>query len=339
MTTMRVDGRMRRAATLVLPVVVVAGAGLAVRTPLATAYPLAALLVFVWIVADTTTLALLARTHRKPTARAVLATLAGASLTVALVVPPAVRAVLWRMPWLVTIMAAIVAAHCVVAARSAGRAWRAPAAGVRERCERAASALLPPMLVRLAAAELTVLHMALFRWGGVADVPADARGFGYHRHLAPMCAALLILSAIEMAVYHLLLAHWSRAGALVMFVLSDVGFVYLLGLIKSFRFRPVLLARDGVRVRAGFLIDRFVPLEAIAGVDGNARGEEIRDGATLNAALLAWPNVVLRLRTPLAARSLWRRKPPVVRVAFRLDEPDAFVRLLRWRLGQVAERR
>ncbi|MEH3121946.1 MAG: hypothetical protein PGN16_08195 [Sphingomonas phyllosphaerae] len=335
MTVVTPDSITRRAATIVLPILVVAGAGLAARTSLATAYPLPALLLFLWIVADTMTLALLARTQRNPPARAVLGTVAGACLTVVAGAPPTLRATLWAMPWLVTIMAAIVVGHVVVAGRSAGQAWRAPAAGMRDRCERVASALLPPLLVRLAAAELTVLHMALFRWGGAGDVPADARGFAYHRHLTPMCAALLILSAIEMAVYHLLLAHWSRAGAVVMFVLSDVGFVYLLGLIKSFRFRPVLLTRDGVRVRAGFLIDRFVPLEAIAGVDGEVRGEEMREDATLNAALLAWPNVVLRLRTPLPGRS-WRRRTPVVRVAFRLDEPEAFVRMLRWRLGQGA---
>ncbi|MEH3104169.1 MAG: hypothetical protein PGN12_09715 [Sphingomonas phyllosphaerae] len=328
----------RRAATIVVPAVITAGAGLAVRTPLAAAHPLPALLLFLWIVADTLTLALLARTHRRPPAPAVLGTLAGACLIVVAGAPPALRVTLWEMPWLVTVMAAVVVGHVVAAGRSARQAWRAPDAGARERYERMASALLSPMLVRLAAAEWTVLHLALFRWGGAPEIPADGRGFAYHRHLAPMCAALLVLSAIEMAVYHLLLAHWSRAGAVVMFVLSDMGFVYLVGLIKSFRLRPILLMRDGVRVRAGLLIDRFVPLEAIAGVDGDVRGDEMRDAATLNAALLAWPNVVLRLRIPLPARSLWRRKPPVVRVAFRLDEPEAFVRLLRWRLGQGADR-
>lgn len=318
----------------VVPMAIVAGAAVAARTPLATAHPRPALLLFVWIVADTMTLALVVRTSHRPTARALLGTFAGASLTVMLGAPLALRAMLWTMPWLVAVMAAIVFGHIAAAARSAGRMWHAPEAGLRVRCERAASELLPPALVRLAAAELSVLHMALFRWGGAADVPPGARAFAYHRHLAPMCAALLILSAIEMATYHLLLAHWSRTGAVVMFVLSDVGFVYLLGLIKSFRFLPVLLMRDGVRVRAGFLIDRFVPLEAIASVDSDVRGDEMRDPATLNAALLAWPNVVLRLRAPLAARRSWRRRPQVVRVAFRLDEPEAFVRTLRWRLGQ-----
>jgi hypothetical protein len=148
-----------------------------------------------------------------------------------------------------------------------------------------------------------------------------------------MCAALLILSAIEMAVYHLLVGHWSRTAAIVMFVLSDVGFVYLVGLIKSFRFRPVLLTPDGVRVRAGFLIDQLVPFDAIVAVDAGFTGEEVRDAATLNASLLAWPNVMLRLDRPLP-RETWLKRSSFTRVAFRLDDPAPFVRLLAWRVGQ-----
>jgi hypothetical protein len=77
--------------------------------------------------------------------------------------------------------------------------------------------------VRFARLELTVLHMALLRWGGPADVPPGARAFAYHRHLTPMAATLLALSAIEVAVYHVFLGHWSRWAAVAMFVLSDLG--------------------------------------------------------------------------------------------------------------------
>ena len=151
-----------------------------------------------------------------------------------------------------------------------------------------------------------------------------------------MCATLLILSAIEIAVYHLLLGHWSRTATFVMFILSDVGFVYLVGLIKSFRFRPVLLTPEGVRVRAGFLIDQLVPLDAIVAVEGGFTGEEVRDPETFNAALLAWPNIMLQLDRPLPRRSLLKKRGPFVRVAFRLDDPEPFTRLLVWRLGHRA---
>jgi hypothetical protein len=68
-------------------------------------------------------------------------------------------------------------------------------------------------------------------------------------------------------------------------------------------------------------------------VEGGFAGDEVRDPATLNAALLAWPNIMLRLNCPLHPRSLLK-KGAVVRIAFRLDDPEPFMRLLIWRLGQ-----
>jgi hypothetical protein len=323
----------KQIAAHVAPVVLVALAGVAVRTPLAAHYPFYALLLFLWVVADTLMLSLLARSTGRPAWRAVLAVLAGASGAVWLGSPPAMRAALVQTPVLAGVMVGVVLMHVAWATARAGRVANRKGVSARERWVSAASELFPPALVRLAVAELSVIHMALFRWGGPADVPADARAFSYHRHLTPMCAALLILSAIEMAVYHLLVGHWSRTAAIVMFVLSDVGFVYLLGLIKSFRFWPVLLTPEGVRVRAGFLIDQLVPFDAIVAVDAGFTGDEVRDAATLDAALLAWPNVMLRLSRPLPRRS-WLRRSSFTRVAFRLDDPAPFVRLLAWRVGQ-----
>jgi hypothetical protein len=104
-------------------------------------------------------------------------------------------------------MAIIVLGHVAWATARARRVLNGRQDGAKERWISAASEVVPPALIRLAVAELTVIHMALFRWGGPADVPTNARAFPYHRHLTPMCATLLILSAIEIAVYHLLVGH------------------------------------------------------------------------------------------------------------------------------------
>lgn len=327
------NGRQRRIALAIAPIVVILLAGIAARTPLATAWPRAALVLLLWIVADTAMLTLIARSaDRKPPAAAVLATLAGAAVSIWIGAPAPLRAALLAMPALACATAIPILLHIAAAGTRGTRLLRSPGVPRRERWIAAASALLPPPLVRLAAAELSVLHMALFRWGGPADVPVAARAFAYHRHLTPMCATLLVLSVIEAAVYHLLVSHWSRTAALAMFVLSDVGLVYLVGLIKSFRFRPILMTADAVQVRAGFLLDRTIPLDRIAGVSPVFAGEEVRDPATLNMALLAWPNVMLTLNEPLPRRRLWRQQLPYAKVAFRLDDPEPFVRLLRGRL-------
>jgi len=326
----------RRIAARILPFSIVALAGIAVRTPLAAAYPLAALLLFLWIVSDALMLALVARSSGRPEWRSVLGVLTAASFTVWLGSPSVVRVALLETPLLAAAMVAIVLAHITWAAGRAKQHLIGSGSDPKERWMSAASEVFPPTLVRLASAELTVFYMALFRWGGPADVPANARAFAYHKHLTPISATLLILLAIEMGVYHLLIGHWSRSSAILMFVLSDVGFVCLLGLVKSFRFRPVLLTPEGVRVRTGLLIDQFVPLDTILTVESSFTGDEVRDPATLNAALLAWPNILLRLNQPLPRRSFLKKRGAYDRIAFRLDDPQAFIRLLAWRLGHRA---
>ncbi|PSO09713.1 MULTISPECIES: hypothetical protein [unclassified Sphingobium] len=337
MTTQISNGsNVRQVAVNIAPFIIVALAGVAVRTPMAVAYPFVALLLFLWIVSDTLMLALVARSLGKPEWRAVLGVLAGASFTVWMGSPPVLRGVLLETPFLAVTMAIIVLGHVAWATARARQVLSRSGSDPKEQWVSATSEIFPPTLVRLAVAELTVIHMALFRWGGSADVPANARAFAYHKHLTPMCATLLILSAIEIAVYHLLVGHWSRTATIIMFVLSDVGFIYLVGLIKSFRFRPVLLTPEGVRVRAGFLIDQLVPLDAIVAVESGFTGDEVRAPATLNAALLAWPNILLRLDRPLHRRSFLKKRGPFDRIAFRLDDPEPFIQLLTWRLGHRA---
>lgn len=323
----------RKVCLRVVPVLVIALAGMAVRLPLAAQYPLTALLLFLWIVSDTLMLALIAQSPgRNPPRHAVVAVLAGASLTVVVGAPVVLREALWSMPAVVIPMILAVTVHVAWSAMRARRVARQGGA-LQDKWQAVASEFLPPALVRFAVMELTVIHMALFRWGGPADVPDGSRAFAYHKHLAPMCAALLVLSAIEVAVYHLLVGQWSGKAALVMFVISDVGLVYLIGLIKSFRFRPVLITPEGVRIRAGLLIDQAIPLEAIVSVETTISSDEVRDPATLNGALLAWPNILIRLNRPLERRSALRRRS-FTAVAFRLDEPELFVRMLNWRLGR-----
>jgi hypothetical protein len=315
---------------------IIALATLAARTPLAAIYPTAALLLFLWIVSDTLMLALVARApRRRPAAHAVLGALAAAGVVVWLASPAALRQALLSVPALAAAIMIVIGLHVLSAIVRAQRSFRSAAATTSERWIAAASQFAPAIVVRLAAAELLVVYIALFRWGGPADVPPGSRAFAYHKHLAPISASLLALSAIEVAVYHIFVGHWSRLAALVMFVLSDVGLIYLVGLIKSFRFRPVLITGKGVRIRAGFLIDRSIPFDAIASVETSVSGTDVRDPATLNAALLAWPNIVLRLNAPIARRAVLRRRAPFDAIAFRLDDPEPFVRLVQWRLGQT----
>lgn len=316
------------------PVLVIAVAAALLRLPVAQAHPRAAALLFLWIASDATMLGVLGRTPR-PGCRAGIAAMASAGMAVFSLSPPPIRAALFAMPWAMVVPVAAIGLHggwglwrVAVRLRRWNRSdpdrWR----GLLEE-------MLPRPLVRLAMAEIRLLHLALFRWGAAPDIPAGTRGFAYHRHLQPMMIALLLMSCIEIGVTHLLVAHWSRTAALVLFVISDVSLLYLIGLIKSLRLSPVLLTETGVRLRAGLLVDRVIPYDAIATVTMNPDGETVRASDSWNIALLAWPNMLIRLSEPLPPRSWWRRDP-VRAVALRLDEPGPFLDALRTRLDAEA---
>lgn len=313
-----------------IPPLVIAGAAALLRLPIVLAYPRAAALLFLWIASDSMMLGLIARDQR-PGWRAGIAAMAGAGMAVFSLSPPPIRAALVSMPWALVVPVIAIALH------GGWGLWRV-AARVRhwdardpDRWVGLLAELFPRPLARFAVAEAGLLHLALFRWNAAPDVPAGARAFVYHRHLQPMMIALLSLSCVEIGVTHLLVAHWNRTLALVLFVISDVSLLYLMGLIKSLRLAPILLTETGVRVRAGILVDRTIPYAAIHAVEAHPDGETVRAADSWNVAMLAWPNLLLRLDPPLPPRSRWRRLP-VRAIAFRLDDPAPFLDALRARL-------
>ncbi|HJO64056.1 MAG TPA: hypothetical protein QF469_01830 [Sphingomonas sanguinis] len=313
-----------------IPPLVIAGAAALLRLPIVLAYPRAAALLFLWIASDSMMLGLIARDQR-PGWRAGIAAMAGAGTAVFSLSPPPIFAALVSMPWALAVPVIAIALH------GGWGLWRITAR-VRhwdtrdpDRWAGLLAEIFPKPLARIAMAELRLLHLALFRWGAAPDVPSGTMGFAYHRHLQPMMIALLLVSCVEIGVTHLLIAHWNRTLALILFAISDVSLLYLIGLIKSLRLAPVLLTETGVRIRAGMLVDRVIPYADIAAVQADPDGETVRAPDSWNVALLAWPNMLLRLDPPSPPRSRWR-PGPVRAIAFRLDEPGVFLDRLRMRL-------
>ncbi|AXJ95430.1 hypothetical protein DM480_07785 [Sphingomonas sp. FARSPH] len=318
-----------------LPVAAIWGSALAVRSALALEHPRIAALVFLWIACDALTLGLLAH-YRRPLPRQVLATLAGGVFAAWMLSPAPLREAVSAMPWLAAAMLAVVALHVGVRLVRAGALL--PNADLRrtEGWRLLLGEMLPMSVARVLVAQVGLLHLALFRWNAPADVPAEARGFAYHRQLAPMMIALTLLSVIEIGVTHLVVRHWSHLAATIMAVVGGWSLLYLIGLIKSLRLRPVLLTPTGVHLRVGMLVDRLVPYADIARIEAEPAGDRVRAADTLNVGLLAWPNLMVHLRQPVPRRGLFGPRPPLAAIAFRLDDPAPFVRLLRWRLGQAA---
>jgi hypothetical protein len=147
-----------------------------------------------------------------------------------------------------------------------------------------------------------------------------------------MMWVLVGIACCELFVVHLLVALWSRAGALILTALTLGSIIWLVTAIGAMRTRPILIGEGVLVMRVGRLKRATVPLCNIEGVVQSWDRELLKRRSTLNLALVAYPNIVIALRDPLPGRRAVRH------IAHRLDDPTAFLAALE-ALGPQYDRR
>ena len=319
----------RNLALWLVPFAAILAGRAATHSDLAARHPRIAALLFLWIAADSLTLALIARTSRgRPLFRAMLGTIFAGCVIATLGSAPPVRAALLDMHAVVVAMALTGLAFMGWSAVRATRTFR----DTRSLGD-AAREVLPARLVRFAAFELGMMRLALLGWRQAPNVPRGAIAFAGHRIEGQMIAMMLVLQVLEIGVVHLLVSRWSALAAFILLALSLWGIVFTLALINGLRVYPVLLSEDGLRVRNGPLVDETVSLSAIEAIEPSISHEECKRRDVLRATMLTHPNVVLRLDPPLRRSDLLGRVREIERVAFRLDDPAPFIAALKARLA------
>lgn len=163
-------------------------------------------------------------------------------------------------------------------------------------------------------------------WRLRPDVPAGAEAFSNHRNIQPLLWALIVVSLLEIVAAHLLVGFFMGAtAAYLVFGLSVLGLLYVVGLVNSLAKLPLLVGPDGVRVRAGTLVDHWLPLERIAGATSVTNCGDLKRPGFLKASLLAYPNVLIELDPPLAVKRPNGRTADISTIGLRPDDGPAFV--------------
>lgn len=147
--------------------------------------------------------------------------------------------------------------------------------------------------------------------------------FAYHRGIAPMIWVLIILSGIELAVVHVLIAFWNGWAALIVSLMTGVGMVWLIALVRSMPRLPVLLDDKRLVLRVGFVRRFDIRLCDIAGVRTSWESRAEKAKAVSNLALIAYPNVMIDLKQPVAAG-----RRTITTVAHRMDDLPGFLTAL-----------
>jgi hypothetical protein len=166
-------------------------------------------------------------------------------------------------------------------------------------------------------------------------VRAGVAGFGYHRALTPVWLTLVGVSAVELAVVHLVVP-WP-AARLALLVLGAWGLLLMVGLWASWVVRPYLVDDAGIRLRRGLARDLRLPWPAVASVaprtvrtwSGAGPGtavtvEERRMGYLAGGET----RVVLTLTRPLTVPAGRGRTAEVDEIHLGADDPDGLLAAL-----------
>jgi hypothetical protein len=144
-----------------------------------------------------------------------------------------------------------------------------------------------------------------------------------------MMWAFVAIAATELAVVHVLVAMWSWRVAFALSAVTFGSILWLVGVIRSFERLPVQIADGQLLMRVGTLKQAKTPLGNLAGLAPHWDAAMLKQRDLINLALIAYPNVVVLLRQPVAAS----RGRMVSKIAHRLDDPHAFAAALE-SLGQ-----
>jgi hypothetical protein len=189
-----------------------------------------------------------------------------------------------------------------------------------------ASVLPAPGMVKLLAAELSILYYGLFSWRAKPHVASCARAFWIYERVgqADVLGVLPILCVLEIVPVHLLLRHWSSpALAWIATGVSMYGAIWLIGLARALRLRPVLVGRDYLHLRYGLLFQLRVPKEMIARVRRAEAGDKMSAVPRKSE-----PSVCIELARVMDAEGLFGIRKRVNRIAVTPDDEPAFKRAI-----------
>lgn len=186
--------------------------------------------------------------------------------------------------------------------------------------------LLPlPVAVNALTTELTILYYALFSWRTKPHVPLNATAFTDYKKVgqADLLSMLPIVCVLEIIPVHLLLQWWDSAVAWTVTGLGVYALIWLVGLARSFRLRPTLIAQDYVYLRYGLIFQLQVPRALIA-----CSRRAVADDIQFAVPRKTQPTHYIEFVREVTAEGLFGFQRRLTRVALTLDDQLAFERAL-----------
>lgn len=158
--------------------------------------------------------------------------------------------------------------------------------------------------------------------------PTTDQAFGSARAELPMLYAFLVLAGIELLVVHLLVSFASVVAAWILSTLSLAAMLQIGTIVWRVKRRPTLVTGEGLTVRSAKGFEIALPWNRIASVEAIGMGPEPGGPDVLRAALMAYPNMIVRTTDPVTIRRL-RRTSSAAAITLRVDDPERFGQVTR----------
>ncbi|MGI4852103.1 MAG: hypothetical protein ACRYGR_09205 [Janthinobacterium lividum] len=220
----------------------------------------------------------------------------------------------------------ILALVCFKVRRAMRTANSVSASDPMEHIEAACRAVIPVSPVaRLMASEFAVLYYALFSWRP-SKAKQHGQTFSTYRKggMAVLLAVLACLMTAEIPILHIVLARWSKTIAWVFTAFGIYGFVWIIGLSRSFVLRPAIVSDAGLELSKGFLWRVQVRWTDILAVYRPGHSWEGSDSQALNLAVGVAPDLVLELTHHVVATGAFGLRKQVKSIAICMDDLKAF---------------
>jgi hypothetical protein len=187
------------------------------------------------------------------------------------------------------------------------------------------------LLAKAVRYELALWH-SLYRWAARRPVAAAGeRPFGYSDAIKPILWAFIILSAIEIPVFHLLIP-WPTVRFIGLLA-GAYGLLWMIGLLASLRVYPHVVTHTGLRIRYATSVDISLPWTDIAELRTRGRTldsgatvqlDDTGEGTTASIAISHRTNIELDLRRPLTV-TLPKGEQVITQLRFFVDDQAGFV--------------
>jgi len=180
------------------------------------------------------------------------------------------------------------------------------------------------------AMEASVFYYALASWRRKPFVPSGALSFSYHRRngYVGLLYAVLGIALVETAAVDLVVRVRHPVAANILLALGLFGVVWVLGMARGVRLRPVVVTREELLVRSGILWHLDVPRAQIARVHTGRVSAPRKGTAGYLRGAPGTPNVLIELAAPLTAHGPYGAEKRVERIGLVIDDLAAFERAI-----------